>query len=71
MKVRLLTPEQAALLAGQIFKDGQFFNPMQDANGNYILSLQEAHQCENEAFDWVKDLPEIPFAAPTFLLPNE
>jgi len=66
MNVRLLTPEQAALLAGQVFKDGQLFNPLQDASGNFVLSLIEATQCENKDFAWVEDLPEIPFIAPPF-----
>lgn len=66
MYVKLLTVAQAESLVGQVFKDGQFFNPVLDGNGSYVISLVEANDCENEEFMWVKDLPEILHVAPPF-----
>jgi hypothetical protein len=66
MYVKLLTTLQADSLVGQEFKPNEFFSPMQDANGNFVLSLIEANDCTNPEFIWVKDLPEILFVAPPF-----
>jgi hypothetical protein len=58
MTVALLTTEQAQSLQGvEVVKD-QFFNPILDANGNYIISLEEVEQTYLE---WVKELPLIPY----------
>jgi hypothetical protein len=54
--IAILTLEQKELLAGQEFADSQYFNPVQDGVGNWIISQDEIEACTNEAFDWVKDL---------------
>jgi hypothetical protein len=56
MIVAQLTPEQAEQLKGVEFVQDSFFNPIQDLNGNYIISLEEQEQCN---IDWVKELPHI------------
>ena len=58
MIVAQLTPEQAEQLKGIEFVQDNYFNPIQDLNGNYIISLEEVEQC---SIDWVKELPRIEY----------
>lgn len=61
MMVALLTIEQKELLSGNQFAPNSFFYPIDDANGNWVISTQEVDQCVNENFLWVKTLQLIPF----------
>ncbi len=38
-----------------------YFNPIQDANDNWVISVEEMEQCVNPDFMWVKDLDLIPY----------
>jgi hypothetical protein len=58
MTVAQLTPEQAEQLTGLEFAPDNFFNPIQDADGNWIISLEEVEQT---TIDWVKELPRIEY----------
>jgi hypothetical protein len=60
MEVHLLTEEQAQSLNGIEFMPDNYFNPIQDADGNWIISVEEVEQC---SIDWVKDLPLINYNA--------
>lgn len=60
MEVHLLTEEQAGWLDGVEFVADNYFNPIQDADGNWIISIEEVEQC---SIDWVKDLPLINYNA--------
>ena len=57
--VGLLTVEQKNSLIGQQFAPDSYFNPIQDLNDNWIISVEEMANCTNELFIWVKDLPLI------------
>jgi hypothetical protein len=58
MIVYLLTPEQAeSLINVEVIQDN-FFNPIQDADGNWIISQEEVDQCN---IRWVKSLPQIEY----------
>ena len=57
--VGLLTVEQKDELIGQMYAPDSFFNPIQDLNDNWIISIEEMINCTNEEFTWVKDLPLI------------
>jgi hypothetical protein len=59
--VGLLTTEQKDLLIGQLFDDDSFFNPIQDADDNWIISTEEIEFCTVEEFQWVKQLPLIEY----------
>ena len=59
MKVGLLTEEQKDSLVGQLYAPDSYFNPIQDINDNWIISIEEMNQCTNATFDWVKTLPLI------------
>lgn len=65
MQVGLLTPEQKDLLVGQQFAVDSYFNPMQDADDNWIISQEEMQYCVAEQFSWVKELPLIEFKQKT------
>jgi hypothetical protein len=56
MQVYLLTYEQAQSLIGIQFMPDNYFNPIMDAEGNHIISIEEVEQC---SIDWVKALPLI------------
>jgi hypothetical protein len=58
MQVAKLTKKQAEQLKGVEFVKDNFFNPVLDADGNYIISLEEVEQCDIE---WVKSLPLIEY----------
>lgn len=58
IQVHLLTEEQAQSLIGVEFMPYSFFNPIQDADNNWIISQEEVNQC---SFKWVKELPLTPY----------
>lgn len=56
IQVAKLTEQQANQLRGvEVVKDN-LFNPIQDAIGNWIISLEERDQC---SIEWVKGLEII------------
>ncbi len=57
--VGLLTEVQKDELIGQMYAPDSYFNPIQDINNNWIISIEEMEFCVNELFLWVKDLPLI------------
>ena len=59
MQVYKLTEQQKDLLIGQMYVVDVYFNPIQDINGNWIISQTEVTNCTNEQFMWVKDLELI------------
>jgi hypothetical protein len=59
--VGLLTESQKNNLLGQKLDDNCFFNPFQDLNDNWVLTIQEMNYCVNLNFMWVKDLDLIVF----------
>lgn len=64
MNVYKLTIEQKDLLVGNEWgAQGQLFNPTLDADGNWFISIEEVNGCthENGAFEWINDLPLIPY----------
>lgn len=67
---KLESKEQASSLEGQIVCKslGLYFNPIQDADGNYIISVLEKESCSNKDSQWVKDLKEIDFNPKKYVL---
>lgn len=62
--MRLLTEEQKDILIGIELCQDNFFNPIQDADGNWVISEEEVTACDNENFYWVKELPIIEYKQP-------
>lgn len=58
IEVYQLTPEQAEQLRGIEYVTDMTFNPIQDANGNWIISQEEV---SSTTIDWVKELPAIEY----------
>ena len=67
IEVGILTEEQKDLLVGQEFMVDVYFNPVQDINNNWFISVQEIDQCVNENFMWVKDLELINYEPKLFI----
>lgn len=67
--VGVLTVEDKDSLIGQWYMPDSYFNPIQDNDDNWVISVEEIDQCENPLCMWVKDLPLIPYVpkpAPPF-----
>ena len=60
MQVHQLTYEEAQSLIGIQFMPDNYFNPIMDADGNWIISIEEVEQC---SIEWVKALPLINYTA--------
>lgn len=56
--VYMLTEEQANQLKGVEYTTDMTFNPIQDADGNWIISVEEV---STTTIDWVKELPAIEY----------
>jgi hypothetical protein len=67
--VGLLTIEQKDLLVGQMFDEDSYFNPIQDDNDNWIISIEEIEQNLNPSFVWLQDLEMIIFVPKVNPLP--
>jgi hypothetical protein len=61
IQVGLLTEVQKDELVGQLYDDDSYFNPIQDLNDNWIISVEEIDQCITTDLMWVKELPLIPY----------
>ena len=59
--VGLLTEVQKDELLGQLFDEDSYFNPIQDANDNWIISIEEIENNVNASFDWLQELEMIIF----------
>ena len=60
-QVGLLTESQKNELVGQLYDDDSYFNPIQDIDDNWIISVEEMEFCVNPEFQWVKTLPLIEY----------
>lgn len=61
MKVNKLTPLQRNKLIGIEYIKDCNYNPIEDANGIWIISSEEVEQTTDENYLWVKDLPQIDY----------
>jgi predicted DNA-binding transcriptional regulator len=59
--VGLLTELQKDELIGQLYAPDSYFNPIQDLNDNWVISIEEIEQTVTPQFLWVKDLEMIPY----------
>jgi hypothetical protein len=61
--VGLLSEVQKDELVGQLYTEDSYFNPIQDAADNWIISVEEMEFCTVQEFAWVKDLELIEYVA--------
>jgi len=66
IQVANLTQEQKNELVGNQYTTDSYFNPIEDADGNWIISIEEIEGCDISAFVWVKDLPLINWNPPIY-----
>lgn len=65
--IAILTIAQKDSLLGMKYDDIQYFNPVQDADGNWVISEEEINNCTHEPCSWVKTLPLTIFNAPVLI----
>lgn len=58
-KVAIITEQQKNLLKNQQFMPDVYFNPIQDLNGNWVISKEEIVQITNANFNSFKTLPLV------------
>lgn len=61
IEVGLLTEAEKDSLVGQQYAPDSYFNPIQDLYDQWVISIEEMDFCVNPEFQWVKDLPLIPY----------
>jgi len=59
--VGVLSEQQKNELSSQQYKNDSYFNPIQDNNNNWVISIEEMTFCDNNGFMWVNNLDIIPF----------
>ena len=59
--VGVLTIEDKDSLIGQWYMADSYFNPIQDIDDKWVISVEEIDQCVNPDFMWVKNVPLIPY----------
>ena len=59
--VGVLTEVQKDELIGVAYAPDSFYNPIQELNDNWIISVEEIANTINPATQWVKDLELIPY----------
>lgn len=57
--VGLLTIEQKDQLVGTWYAPDSYYNPIQDINDNWVISVEEMQNTTNPDTLWVKDLELI------------
>jgi hypothetical protein len=58
IQVVILTEEQKNQLVGQQYAPDSYFNPIQDEDNNWIISIEETQATD---IQWVKELTLIEF----------
>jgi len=61
--VGLLTEVQKDELVGVYYSADSIYNPIQDIDDNWVISVEEMLYTTNEDTLWVKDLELIPYIA--------
>jgi len=64
MKVHKLTATQKNKLIGIEYIPNCTYNPVQDANDVWIITIEEVEQTTDANFLWVKYLPQIQYVKP-------
>jgi len=62
--IAIINLEQKDLLVGQEFSAGQYFNPVLDKNGKWVISEEEINACVSPDFQWIKSLVLSEYVAP-------
>jgi hypothetical protein len=71
MEVVLLTQEQKDQIQNQRFAIDSYFNPIQDLEDNWIISVEEQDQCTHPDFQWIKKCPRIEYKPKPIPMPED
>ena len=63
-KVAIITELQSEELKLQLVQPEWYFNPVQDCNGNWIITEQEIQSSIYPQNDWIKSLPLVDWCRP-------
>lgn len=66
--VGLLTEIEKDELVGQLYASNSYYNPIQDIDNNWVISVEEIEQTITPEFMWVKELPLIPYTPKEIIL---
>ena len=61
--------EQKESLIGVAYDGEQYFNPVQDINGDWFISEDEVFGCTNTDYFWIRRLVYSEFVAPETTAP--
>jgi hypothetical protein len=61
MEVILLTLEQKEQIEGKKFTIDSYFLPIEDEDGNWVISTIEQDLCTHPDFQWIKQCPRIEY----------
>jgi hypothetical protein len=61
MEVIKLTLEQKQEIEGKKFMVDQYFLPLEDADGNWAVTVFEMENCTHPDFQWIKQCPKIEY----------
>jgi hypothetical protein len=61
MEVILLTFEQKEQIEGKKFTIDSYFLPIEDEDGNWVISTIEQDLCTHPDFQWIKQCPRIEY----------
>ena len=57
-KVIIITEEQANSMMGVEYVKDMKFNPIQDMDGNWVISYEEAMHCKKTEYAYLKTMPK-------------
>jgi hypothetical protein len=63
-EVAILTIHQKDSLVGQLVCPDGWFNPVMDADENWIISIEEINASIYPDHEWIKDLPITDYVGP-------
>jgi hypothetical protein len=69
--VAIITEEQRNELKGQMWERDSYFEPIEDCNDNWIISIEEIEGNINPNFPWLSTLPLIDFCRKPFPSPGQ
>jgi len=67
MTVVLLTESEKNSLINQLVQPDWYFNPVQDCDGNWVISIQEVNNSIYPEHEWIKSMPLIDWCKPSKL----
>jgi hypothetical protein len=65
IQIALLTEVEKDLLVGVQYTDDSYYNPIQDAYDDWVISLEEVNGTTNPDTMWVKELNLITYVPKT------